>query len=103
MLFRAADLVPVVRSVTALNAGLRPNQKTEPCTSLVPDFVTSEIEPPALCPELASTEFLSMLASITASLFGTQATLYPTPTGLPSTIRLFFRLVPPPNSTLLAE
>src|SRR5579885_1810659 len=73
-----------------------------PCHSLVPDLVVRQIAPPALWPLDASTLFWETTDSCTSSWFGGYPALCPIPIGLPSTSRLFFRLVSPPRSTLFA-
>src|ERR1022692_4594096 len=61
------------------------------------------IVPPALWPDSASTLLVETMTSCTASVLGGVVFFWPMPMGMPSTSRSFFRLVPPPKSTLLAD
>src|ERR1035441_405560 len=61
------------------------------------------IRPPALWPDSASALLVETMTSCTASVLGGVEFFCPMPMGMPSTCKSFFRLVPPPRSTLFAD
>ena len=69
----------------------------------MPALVVIVIMPPALWPDSASVLLVDTVTSCTASVLGGVVFFWPMPMGMPSTSRSFFRLVPPPKSTLLAD